>query len=151
MIKLLLACGLLMLPILGYAANDPKLVINTTAGASYEFFIADNPKMTYQDNVLICQNDKGLSVSVEAAQVASFKFTPSNVDTGISSVTISSTFGSVLSGLKAGSKVVIASLDGKVVKSLNASEAGTLELDFNQLPQGILVIKTEKGSLKIQH
>lgn len=151
MIRLLLACGLLMSPILGYAASEPKLVINTTAGATYEFFIADNPKMTYQNNVLVCQNDKGLKISVEATEVRAFNFTPSNAETGIDQVTISGKFGSLLSGLKAGSKVVIASLDGKIVKTLNASEAGTVELDFNQLPHGILVIKTEKGSLKIQH
>lgn len=151
MIRLLLACGLLMSPILGYAANEPKLVINTAAGATYEFFIADNPKMTFQDNVLVCQNDKGLKISVEATEVRTFNFTPSSEETGIDQVSISSKFGSILSGLKAGSKVTVATLDGKVVKSLNVSETGSVELDFNQMPHGILVIKTEKGTLKIQH
>lgn len=151
MIRLLLACGLLMSPALTHAENEPKLVVNTADGASYEFFIADNPKMTYQDNFLVCQNDKGFSISVSAEQVTSFKFTPSNVDTGINSAKFPSSFGSVLSGLKTGSKVVVASIDGKIVKTLHANEAGTVELDFNQLPKGILIIKTEQGSLKIQH
>lgn len=151
MIGLLLACGLLMSPMHGNAANEPKLVINTAAGATYEFFIADNPTMTYKDNVLVCRNDKGLEVSVEASEVRAFSFVPSNVDTGVNDVDFSSTFGSVLSGLKGGSKVTVSTLDGKVIHSLNASEAGTVEVDFNQLPHGVIVIKTEKGSLKIHH
>lgn len=152
MLKLLLACGLLVSPVMAHAYTEPKMVVTTVAGNSYEFFIADNPTIQYKENVLVCQNDKGLSISVEATDVKSFQFFSSDVDTGINHVSISSSdFGSKLSGLNPGTKVIVASLDGKVIKSLNANDAGTIAIDFNQLPQGILVVKTEKGSFKIQH
>ena len=77
MIRLLLACGLLMSPVIAQADNEPKMVVTTVEGSSYEFFIADNPTIQYKENLLVCQNDKGLSVSVEAANVKSFKFFPS--------------------------------------------------------------------------
>lgn len=151
MIRLLLACGLLMSPVIAQADNEPKMVVTTVEGTSYEFFIADNPTIQYKENLLVCQNDKGLSVSVEAANVKSFKFFPSESDTGINQVSFSSSFGSKLSGLTAGSKVLVVSLDGKVVKSLKANDSGTIDIDFTQLPHGIFVVKTEKGSFKIQH
>lgn len=150
MIRLLLACGLLMSPVIAQADNEPKMVVTTVEGSSYEFFIADNPTIQYKENLLVCQNNKGLSVSVEAANVKSFKFFPSESDTGINQVSFSS-FGSKLSGLTAGSKVLVVSLDGKVVKSLKANDSGTIDIDFTQLPHGIFVVKTEKGPFKIQH
>ena len=113
MIRLLLACGLLMSPVIAQADNEPKMVVTTVEGSSYQFFIADNPTIQYKENLLVCQNDKGLSVSVEAANVKSFKFFPSESDTGINQVSFSSSFGSKLSGLTAGSKVLVVSLDGK--------------------------------------
>ena len=152
MIRLLLACGLLMSPVMSQAYNEPKMVVTTVAGTSYEFFIADNPTIQYKDNLLVCQNDKGLSISVEAVDVKSFLFFSSDIDTGINHVSISSDdFGSKLSGLKPSSKVIVAALDGKVVKNLNANDAGTIDIDFTQLPHGIFVIKTDKGAFKIQH
>ena len=150
--KSLLACCLLMSPTLGYADNEPKIIVNTNQGATYEFFLADNPTMTYQDNLLVCQNEKGLSISVEAEAVKSFDFIPSDgQNTGINEITIRNDFSSKLSGLRAGSKVEIFSLDAQLIKSQKALEDGTLHVDFSQLPHGVFIVKTEKGSLKIQH
>lgn len=59
MLRVLLACGLLVSPAIAQAYNDPKMVVTTVAGTSYEFFIADNPTIQYKDNLLVCQNDKG--------------------------------------------------------------------------------------------
>lgn len=151
MIRLLLACGLLMSPVIAQADNEPKMVVTTIEGSSYEFFIADNPTIQYKENVLVCQNDKGLSISVEAANVKSFKFFSSDDDTGINQVSFSSSFGSKLSGLTTGSNVLVVSLDGKIVKNLKVKDFGTTDIDFTQLPHGIFVVKTEKGSFKIQH
>lgn len=148
---MLLACGLLVSPVVAHAYNDPKMVVTTNAGESYEFFISDNPSIKYQDNLLVCKNDKGLSVSVEAANVKTFKFYSSDDDTGIGQVELPSVFGSKLSGLQAGSRVDIVTLDAKVVKSLKANTDGTVDINFGELPNGVLIIKTQKGSFKIKH
>lgn len=148
---MLLACGLLVSPVVAHAYSDPKMVVTTKAGESYEFFISDNPSIKYQYNLLVCKNDKGLSVSVEAANVKTFKFYSSDDDTGIGQVELPSVFGSKLSGLQAGSRVDIVTLDAKVVKSLKANTDGTVDINLSELPNGVLIIKTQKGSFKIKH
>lgn len=147
--KLLLACGMMMSPLLGFAFSEPKVVVETTAGSAYEFYIADNPRISYQDNLLVIQNDKGLTVSVEAAEVKSFRFYSSDV-TAIKGIEMNGQFGSKLTGLKAGSDVKVYAIDGKSIQSTTVGNEGNAEIDFSQLPTGIYVIKTEKGSFKIK-
>lgn len=149
LLKLLLACGLMMAPLLCHAYTEPKVVINTSAGSSFEFYIADNPRITYQNNWLMIENDKGVTVSVEAADVAGFNFLPSD-DTAIDDVRAEGRFGSMMSGLNAGSTVSVFALDGKTIQTMSAGSDGKAEIDFNQLPKGVYIIKTDKGSFKIQ-
>lgn len=144
LLKLLLACGLMMAPLVVHADNEPKVVVNTAAGASYEFYIADNPRITYQDNLMVIANDKGETVSVEAADVRSCTFFGS--DTAIDAVRVDGRFGSVMSGLRAGSRVGVFALDGKAVLTTSAGSDGKAEIDFGQLPKGVYLIKTEKGA-----
>ena len=148
---MLLACGLLVSPVVAHAYSDPKMVVTTNAGESYEFFISDNPSIKYQDNLLVCMNAKGLSVSVEAANVKTFKFYSSDDITGIGQVELPNVFGSKLSGLEAGSRVDIVTLDAKVVKNLKANTDGTVDINLGELPNGVFIIKTQKGSFKIKH
>ena len=149
LLKLLLACGLMMSPLLGFANAEPKVVVETNAGSSYEFYISDNPRITYQDNLLVIKNEKDLSVSVDAADVKTFKFYSSD-DTAIDGVEIGGNFGSRMSGLKAGSSVNVITIDGKTVQSTTVGKDGNAEIDFTQMPKGVYVVKTEKGSFKIQ-
>lgn len=149
LLKLLLACGLMIAPLSGYAYADPKIVINTAAGSTFEFYIADNPRITYHDNLLVIENDKGVSVSVEASDVQGCNFFGSD-DTAINAVETEGKFGSMMSGLKVGSRVNVFALDGKTIQTMPVGNDGKAEIDFNQLPKGVYVIKTEKGSFKIQ-
>ena len=149
LLKLLLACGLMMSPLLGFANAEPKVVVETNAGSSYEFYISDNPRITYQDNLLVIKNEKDLSVSVEAADVKVFKFYSSD-NTAIDGVEIGGNFGSRMSGLKAGSSVNVFTPDGKSVQRTTVGKDGNAEIDFTQMPKGVYVVKTEKGSFKIQ-
>ena len=146
LLKLLLASGLMMSPLLSFATAEPKVVVETTTGSLYEFFIADNPRITYQDNLLVIQD---LSVSVNAADVKTFKFYSSS-DTAIDGVEIGGKFGSKMSGLKAGSSVSVFTADGKTIQKTTVGEDGNAEIDFSKMPKGVYVVKTEKGSIKIQ-
>lgn len=148
MLRLLLACGLMISPLLGHAYADPKFVVQTTTGASYEFYITDNPQIRYQNNSLVLTNDKGLSVTVEAADVKGFKFFPSD-ETGIGSIKDNASFGSMMSGLRVGSKVEVVSLSAKILQSSTVGNDGAAKIDFTPLPKGVYIIKTEKGSFKI--
>lgn len=156
-IQLLTACGFLLLPLASTTANasgvaeQAKIAINVS-GTIYEFYLADSPVITFQDNVLEVKSEKGKAISVDAKEVGAFTFVPS-ATTGIDPVQLhpSTTFGSKMSGLTPGSRVVVATLDGKVVLSQVADEQGAANVDFASLPSGLLILKTEKGSIKIRH
>ena len=157
MIKLLMACGLLLSPLssmtaLASGANEQAKITINVAGTLYEFYLADNPVITFQDNVLEVKSEKGKAVSVDAKEVGAFTFVPSQT-TGIDLVRQhpSATFGSKMKGLTPGSRVVVATLDGRVVLNQTANELGNAEVDFGVLPSGVLILKTEKGSIKITH
>ena len=59
-------------------------------------------------------------------------------------------FGSKMSGLKAGSSVSVFTADGKTIQKTTVGEDGNAEIDFSKMPKGVYVVKTEKGSIKIQ-
>lgn len=150
-IKILMACGFLLSPLTSWAEQQAKITINIS-GTLYEFYLEDKPVITFQDNVLEIKSDKNTGVKVDAKYVGDFNFVPSTT-TGIESIEMNQNvaFGSKISGLTPGSKVIVATADGKVIMSQNVSENGKAEVDFTQLPAGILVLKTEKGAIKIKN
>lgn len=149
-IKILMACGFLLSPLTSWAEQQAKITINIS-GTLYEFYLEDKPVITFQDNVLEIKSDKNTGVTVDAKDVGDFSFVPST--TGIENIETNPNvaFGSKISGLTPGSKVIVATPDGKVILSQNVSDNGKAEVDFTQLPAGILVLKTEKGAIKIKN
>lgn len=149
MLRLLFACGFMMSPLIAHAYAEPKVVVSTFAGSSFEFYISAKPRITYQDNLLVIVSDKDGSVSLEAADVKEFRFCSSD-ETGVAAVKSDGRFGSMMSGLKAGSRVAVLSLDANTVQTVYAGSDGKAEINFGQLPDGVYIIKTEKGSFKIK-
>lgn len=150
-IKVLMACGFLLAPLGSWASSRAMITIDIS-GTIYEFYLADKPVITFQNNILVVKSDKGEGVTVDAKDVGAFQFVPS-VPTGIDQIESNPAFGfgSKMSGLTPGSKVIVATADGKVVLHQTVSEEGTASVDFSQLPAGILVLKTEKGAIKIKN
>lgn len=151
-LRLLLACGLLMSPIANTITAQSRMVVTTNGGSTFEFFVYDNPKMTYYGNVLSIANDLGASMTVEAADVKTFKFYPSyDTETGISH-TATGTRGrlaSMMSGLEPGTAVEVHTLGALKVQTVTVGTEGTAEIDFGSLPEGIYVVKTGKGTFKV--
>ena len=150
-IKILMACGFLLSPLTSWAEQQAKITINIS-GTLYEFYLEDKPVITFQNNVLEIKSDKNTGVTVDAKDIGDFNFVHSST-TGIENIEMNpnATFGSKISGLTPGSKVIVATADGKVIMSQNVSENGKAEVDFTHLPAGILVLKTEKGAIKIKN
>lgn len=156
-IQMLMACGFLLSPVATMTTSAAEnsaaagITINVS-GTIYEFYLSDNPVITFQDNVLVVKSDKAAAISVDAKDVGAFTFTPS-IPTGINQVqqNPSLAFGSKMKGLSPGSRIMVATLDGKTVLSQVVGESGEATVDFQSLPSGILVLKTEKGTIKIHH
>lgn len=143
MLKLLFACGFLMSPLLVRAYTEPRVVVCPFAGSSFEFYISVLPRITYQDNLLVIVSERDGSVSLDAAEVKDFRFYSSD-GTGVDAVKAEAGFSSVMSGLRAGSKVDVLTLDAKTLQTVYARSDGKAEIGFNQLPDGVYIIKTEK-------
>lgn len=150
-IQVLMACGFLLAPLSSWASSQAKIAINIS-GTIYEFYLADKPVITFQNNILEVKSDKGAGVTVDAKDVGDFQFIPA-VSTGIDEIEANPAFGfgSRMSGLTPGSKVIVATADGKVVLRQTVGEEGTASVDFSRLPVGILILKTEKGVIKIKN
>ena len=147
--RLLLLCGLLLFPASGFALGEPAIVVKTAQGATMEFFLADNPVITFQDNVLTVKDNKGSLLSVDASEVGDMTFSTSET-TGIEEVAMPDTqFGARLSGLLQGTTVEVYSTNGALQHSVNVGTQGTACIDFATLPSGVYVVKTSKGSFKI--
>lgn len=147
-IKLLFSVGLLLFPHVA-DAGEARIVISTKGGVVAEFYLADDPVITYQDNLLVVKSSKS-EVSVAAEDVAAFDFEPSSGDTGIDDVfSGNGAGGSRLSGLQPGSKVQVYNVEGRLVKTITVSADGKAELDMDALPGGVYIVKTQKTSFKI--
>ena len=154
LMKLVMAGGLLLAPFGAAAADntEPKIIITTASGERIEFLLANNPVITFQDNVLHVEDEQGVNIEVEAEEVGGFNFVPSVV-TNIESATEVSAdepqlVGSRIKGLQPGARVEVFTLDGRKADTLTAGDNGTVVVDFGQLKAGVYVIKTPHGSFK---
>ena len=154
---MLMACGFLISPVATMTTSAAEnsaaagITINVS-GTIYEFYLSDNPVITFQDNVLVVKSDKDEAISVDAKDVGAFTFSPS-IPTGIGQVEQNPylAFGSKMKGLTPGSRIMVVTLDGKTVLSQKVGETGEVTVDFQSLPSGVLVLKTEKGAFKVHH
>lgn len=144
-IRLLIAVGLMALPLMANADNT-RFIITTKDGTVAEFYLDDDPLITYQNNLLVAVSRKH-EISVNAADVASFVFSSESVNVGIEGLQSTST----LNGLVPGTAVQVFAIDGKLITNTTVSEEGKVDINFNNLPEGIFVIKTAKTSFKIMN
>lgn len=146
-IKILLTAGLICCPLMA-DAEEARIIISTKDGTVAEFYLVDDPVITYQDNLLVVRSNKR-EISVEAEQLQSFDFKPSET-TGIdATMTDYNTEGSSLSGLPAGSKVQIFNTGGRLIRTSTVSADGKAIVDIDSLPEGVYIIKTSKSSFKV--
>lgn len=144
--KRVLIAGLLLLSgISAVRAEKSRLVITTKSGTVAEFLIAESPVITYHDNLLNVVGG-GSEISVEADQVQTFLFYPSD-GSGIDTI---ESDGSKVSGLQPGTPVYIYTFDGKLAATFKADEFGSANLDTGNLAPGYYIVRTQDTSFKIK-
>ena len=113
-----------------------------------------NPVITLEGgNLVVTCGDQQVSTSLEGTSYA-FTDTPSAIEQVSNEAQPEArvTFGQVaFTGLKAGSRVAVYSLDGQQVLSVTASEEGRAAADLSALPRGIYVVKAQGKSLKVKN
>lgn len=138
--------GLMACPV---AANaDVTLVISTNSGTKAEFYLKDDPVITYQDNLLVVKSEMSAisEIALNADDVLECTFRNSDA-TDIKGLQDGK--GSNLSNLEPGTKVQVFSVGGQLMNSTTVSADGSANLNLNTLPQGVYIIKTPKTTFKI--
>ena len=143
--RILLVGAMLLLGYSAVRANNARLVITTKSGMEATFLVADEPVITFQDNLLVVRagNDE---VSAEAADVASFEFFPGDTS-GVGQITIGDT---TLSGLQPGTPVEVYTFDGQHVASFKVDDSKSVSVGLGDLSSGIYILRTPSSSFKIK-
>lgn len=133
------------------------LVVLQTDGTKTEFALEDQPTLSFKDgDVVVASINKQVTFSMQ--NVTNYHFVTKNVTTGIQKVentpqstdepTLSQADASV-SGLKAGTKLMIFSINGQLIKTLTATEEGQVNVNLTDLVPGVYIIKTPTKSFKV--
>ena len=148
---------LLMLLTVSYSAMQAdqvqSLIVQLKDGSQTAFFLKDKPQVTFDGPNLKVTSTAG-DTSFALSDVLRFTYAkkdPTGIDEMVTDPTGVDFQGDVLviSQLKANSSVGIYALDGKLIRQLTASHAGTYRLNLSELPTGLYLVKADNVTYKI--
>lgn len=137
------------------ADNARFLVLTQTDGTITNIALSDAPTMTtVNDSLKVKAANQDITVAL--ADVKDYHFNSEQETTGINAVNVESSTTQLtinngvvtFNGLKKGYRVIIATIDGRVIAE-NKANAQSLTVDLNNYGRGIYVIKALDRSLKV--
>ncbi len=156
-IHILFALATVMLPATLKAEKIQYLVLTQTDGSEVaRFALSEMPVISFTENDLVvtCGN-KSITTPMEGLQTT---FSVEEPSTGISDMTTDDrqrpqvAFGqAVFSGLKAGERVIVYTLDGKMTGSFEADSDGRAVVELSAMGRGVFILRTPTRSFKIRN
>ncbi len=148
--------ALLFLPASLRAAdgNGQLLVLTQADGNVSKFALADNPVITYSGSDIIVTCGENI-LQTSMANIQSVTFDKGN-STDIreldgKEVTPSFSFNKAsFEGLQTGARVMVFTIDGKMVSTMEADAEGKAQIDMSSLPTGVYILRTPNKSFKIK-
>ena len=116
------------------------LIVQLKNGSQTAFFLKDKPQVKFDGTNLKVTSTVG-DTSFALSDVLRFTYAKKD-PTGIGDVL-------VISQLKANGDVSVYALDGKLLRQLKASHAGTYRLNLSELPAGLYLVKADNVTYKI--
>ena len=129
------------------------LIVQLKNGSQTAFFLKDKPQVKFEGTNLKVTSTVG-DTSFALSDVLRFTYAKKD-PTGISETVTDPTGVNfqgdvlVISQLKANGDVSVYALDGKLLRQLKASHAGTYRLNLSELPAGLYLVKTDNVTYKI--
>ena len=119
------------------------LIVQLKNGSQTAFFLKDKPQVKFEGTNLKVTSTVG-DTSFALSDVLRFTYAKKD-PTGVNFQ------GDVLviSQLKANGDVSVYALDGKLLRQLKASHAGTYRLNLSELPAGLYLVKADNVTYKI--
>lgn len=152
---LIAALAMLLLPASLKAASEQLLVLTQTNGSVTKFALTDNPVITYKGNdIIVTCGEKVLQTSMaDVANVGLEKGETTGIEApiAVSEPQTTFSFGKVgFEGLLSGERIMVYSIDGKVISTIKADADGRAQVDLNNLQTGVYILRTAKKSFKIK-
>lgn len=129
------------------------LIVQLKNGSQTAFFLKDKPQVKFDGTNLKVTSTVG-DTSFALSDVLRFTYAKKD-PTGISETVTDPTGVNfqgdvlVISQLKANDDVSVYALDGKLLRQLKASHAGTYRLNLSELPAGLYLVKADNVTYKI--
>lgn len=140
------------LPFVGTLADSVRfLILDSKDGSKTEFALVEEPKLSFANGELnIISSSRTFSISLSDIEKYAFSEESTGIKDVLKDFSLKLENGFVIfSGLSIGSKVSSYMQDGKMIKEFKADDKGSALLDLSVLPKGILIIKSNKTSIKI--
>ncbi len=152
----LLAFALMMTNMVcGQDYTQKCLQVVETDGTQTNFALSEKPQITIVDNEMVFTSSS-LTLSVPFDGFVEYKFVedvPNKIDNTSADNSMDIASGKVyITGLKAGAKVYVYTVDGQEMLSQSASESGSVTIDLTKLKNGVTyVLRTSTVSYKIMN
>lgn len=150
--KIFMVMLLSALPIMETMADGVRfLVVNAKDGTKTTFGLAEEPKISFSNGELnIVSSSRTFTISLADIQNYAFSEESTGIEEIIKEGSVKLENGFVVfNGLAVGSKVTAYLQDGKLVKESKANTNGLAILDLSVLPKGILILQSNKTTIKI--
>lgn len=133
--------------------GGPTLLILTKDGAQTAYALSEKPQVKFEGKKLHITSSK-VDITYALSDIVRFTYAdldPSGIDEiGETQTEVGYQDGTLtISQLKAGATVTVYGIDGKQVRQLKATRAGTYRLNLSALPQGVYIIKADTITYKI--
>ena len=139
------------------------LVLTQEDGSTAKFALTDYPVITFNEAnelVVTCQNEV---LTTDIQRLIAYDIITEQVDnvtTAIGSIQMNDditpsrptiAFGEAsFSNLKAGQRITVYTIDGKVVDTVTATQDGTASVQLSSLPKGVYILRSPQGSVKVK-
>lgn len=133
--------------------GGPTLLVLTKDGAQTAYALSEKPQVKFEGKNLHITSSK-VDITYALSDIVRFTYAdldPSGIDEiGETQTEVGYQDGTLtISQLKAGATVTVYGIDGKQVRQLKATRAGTYRLNLSALPQGVYIIKADTITYKI--
>ena len=151
---LIAALAMLLLPT-SMRASEQLLVLTQTNGKVTKFALTDNPVITYKGNdVIVTCGESVMQTSMADVMSVGFEkgeTTGIEAPKAVSEPQTTFSFGQAgFEGLQSGERVMVYSIDGKVISTIKADADGHAQVDISNLQTGVYILRTAKKSFKIK-
>ena len=153
--RILNLCSALLVTAVSAFAQDmtTALVLERTDGTKAMFLLSDKPVISINRDELTAKTSKE-TVTVPIVDLLDYHFIKGQ--SVIEGVKVDNGFtmrdGMVrFTNLKTGGRVALYTLDGTVISIVSVPEDGRVDLDLRTLEQGIIIIRTDNCSYKVNN